>query len=149
VLAGTPALARRAGQHSTSSSRCCMRLQHSVPVRQLQLAGACLNDMPFSWGFNNLACSNLTGPSGLQLVKGKPHSCQGCRTACYCGRGCQTAHWTQHKGACKALEGAPAVHSTARPVDLSRPPVFHCTVCVHLCVDQSMYSRDPPLSSAV
>jgi hypothetical protein len=105
VLASTPAPAETAGQHSVSSS-ICIGLQHSLLIRHLQVAGACLNDMPFSWGCNNPACSNMTGPSELQLVKGKVHSCKGCRTARYCGRACQVAHWKQHKRACKALDVA-------------------------------------------
>lgn len=83
-----------------------LRLQRGIFVLRLEDAAARLADLPFSWGCNNPSCCNTSGPSELQLVKGKAHLCSGCRTARYCSRECQTAHWKRHRPACNALAAA-------------------------------------------
>lgn len=85
-----------------------MGLGQGLPIVKLQEAGRLLDALPFAWGCNNQACRQFSKVSELQLVKGKARTCSGCGTARYCSRECQTAHWKQHKGPCKAIAVAAA-----------------------------------------
>jgi hypothetical protein len=60
---------------------------------------------------NSPICSNLAGPTEVSIVSGKGCICGGCKVARYCGKGCQTPHWKQHKPVCKMLQAAAAQHS--------------------------------------
>jgi hypothetical protein len=60
---------------------------------------------------NNPGCSNLAGAGELSIVSGKGCICGGCQVARYCGRGCQQAHWKQHKPVCRMLQAATAQHA--------------------------------------
>jgi hypothetical protein len=59
---------------------------------------------------NNPGCSNLAAAGELATVSGKSCICGGCQVARYCGRGCQKAHWKQHKPVCKMLQAAAGQH---------------------------------------
>jgi hypothetical protein len=59
---------------------------------------------------NNPGCSNMSGATEAAMVAGKGCICSGCKVARYCGKGCQKAHWKQHKPVCKML-GAAGQHS--------------------------------------
>ena len=76
--------------------------------QQLQAAGKVLACFAMPHACNNLACSNVWGPSEALLVGGRSCICAGCLTARYCGRACQRATWRQHKPVCKALAAAAA-----------------------------------------
>jgi hypothetical protein len=60
---------------------------------------------------NNPGCSNLAAAGELATVSGKSCICGGCQVARYCGRGCQKAHWKQHKPVCKMLQAAAGQHT--------------------------------------
>jgi len=77
-------------------------------VQQLQVTGRALAGLAVPTLCCNPSCSNITGPSDLQLVSGRSCLCGGCRTARYCSRACQKAAWKQHKPACSALAAAAA-----------------------------------------
>jgi hypothetical protein len=72
-------------------------------VQQLQATGAMLSRIAVPHFCNNAACTNLGGPTELQLVSGRSCICAGCHIARYCGRACQRAAWKQHKPVCNAL----------------------------------------------
>jgi hypothetical protein len=82
-------------------------------VQQLRAAGAALTCLPTHMTCNNPSCSNVAGPSELQLVTGSSSQCGGCRTARYCSRTCQLEHWKRHKPACKALAATTEAHGAA------------------------------------
>jgi hypothetical protein len=75
-------------------------------VQQLQGTGLMLSGIAVPHFCNNPACGNISGPTDVQLVSGRSCLCAGCRTARYCGRGCQRVAWQQHKPVCKALSAA-------------------------------------------
>jgi len=77
-------------------------------VQQLQVTGRALAGLAVPTMCCNPCCSNIAGPSDLQLVSGRSCLCGGCRTARYCSRVCQKAAWKQHKPACSALAAAAA-----------------------------------------
>jgi len=77
-------------------------------AQALEALGVTLNTLAIPHACNNPCCSNLSGPSELQLVGGRSATCAGCLTARYCGNLCQRAHWKQHKPVCKALAAAAA-----------------------------------------
>jgi hypothetical protein len=77
-------------------------------VQQLQGAGVMLSGIAVPHFCNNPACGNISGPTDVQLVSGRSCLCAGCRTARYCGLGCQRSAWQQHKPVCKALAAAAA-----------------------------------------
>jgi hypothetical protein len=81
-------------------------------VQQLQATGVMLSSIAVSHFCNNPACVNISGPTEVQLVSGHSCICAGCRTARYCGRGCQRQAWRQHKPVCKALAAAAAAVGT-------------------------------------
>jgi hypothetical protein len=81
-------------------------------VQQLQVTGVMLSSIAVPLFCNNPACVNITGPTKVQLVSGRSCICTGCRTARYCGRGCQRQDWRQHKPVCKVLAAAAAVVHT-------------------------------------
>jgi len=68
--------------------------------------GERLNTVPVAPLCNNPYCSNMAGHAELGLVNGPSCKCASCRVAHYCSRGCQRAHWKQHKPRCKALKEA-------------------------------------------
>ena len=82
----------------------------SIPVGafslQLLNLGHSLGGLSHKRACNNPNCSNLSGPSELQLVKGRSSTCSGCRVARYCGKACMKQHWKQHRPVCKALAAA-------------------------------------------
>jgi hypothetical protein len=80
---------------------------------QLQTAGAALACFAIPQACNNLACSNVCGPSEAQLVGGRTCICGVCLKARYCCRACQRAAWRQHKPVCNALATAAAATATA------------------------------------
>jgi len=95
-------------------------------VQQLQVTGKALAGLAVPTMCCNPCCSNITGPSDLQLVSGRSCLCGGCRTARYCSRGCQKAAWKQHKPACSALAAAAAavagsVTGAAAQVEIKPP----------------------------
>ena len=77
-------------------------------VQQLQATGRMLCNIAVPHFCNNLACTNISGPTEAQLVSGRGCVCAGCRTARYCGPACQRAAWKQHRPVCKALAAAVA-----------------------------------------
>jgi len=85
-------------------------------IQQLQVTGRALAGLAVPTMCCNPSCSNITGPSDLQLVSG----CGGCRTARYCSKTCQKAAWKQHKPACSAL--AAATVAAAATAELETKP---------------------------
>jgi hypothetical protein len=81
--------------------------------KQLKAAGSVLASFAIRQACNNPACSNMGGPSEVQLVNGPSTKCGRCRTARYCGAACQRAAWPQHKAVCKSLEAAAAAAKAA------------------------------------
>jgi hypothetical protein len=77
-------------------------------VQTLRAAGQALGCLATPVCCNNPSCSSLVGLTELQSVSGKGCICAGCRTARYCDRACQRAHWKQHKPVCQALAAATA-----------------------------------------
>ena len=77
-------------------------------VQQLQASGMMLSSIAVPHFCNNPACVNISGPTEVQLVSGRSCICAGCRTARYCGQGCQRQAWKQHRPVCKALAAAAA-----------------------------------------
>jgi hypothetical protein len=77
-------------------------------VQCLRAVGAAAAVIPVPDFCNNSSCVNVCGPSEVLLVSGRSCICAGCRTARYCGRGCQRQAWKQHKPVCKALAAAAA-----------------------------------------
>jgi hypothetical protein len=89
-------------------------------VQQLFDLGDALCAVAHKQSCNNPTCSNVSGPSELQLVKGRSNTCSGCRTARYCSPECMRQHWKQHRPVCKALArtGAePAAASVGRVLE--------------------------------
>lgn len=74
-----------------------------LPRQLIDLGTAACAVYPTPFCCNNPLCGNVAKLSELELVGGKGCVCSGCQVARYCGRGCQTAHWKQHKPACKKL----------------------------------------------
>lgn len=58
-------------------------IENKELVKQFCAAGAALISLPTHMMCNNPACSNVSGPSELQLVTGSSSACGGCRTARY------------------------------------------------------------------
>ena len=87
-------------------------------VQQMRVVWAALGVVPVPNFCNNSSCVTVCGPSEVLLVSGRSCICAGCRTARYCGRGCQRQAWKQHKPVCKALAAAAAatagVHAAER-----------------------------------
>jgi hypothetical protein len=77
-------------------------------VQALQAAGQALGCLATPVCCNNPACCSLVGATEVQSVSGKGCICAGCRTARYCDRACQRAHWKRHKPVCKGLAAAAA-----------------------------------------
>jgi hypothetical protein len=80
-------------------------------IRALEAAGRACSVFAVPHCCNNPGCSNLARASELALVSGKSCICGGCQVARYCGKGCQKAHWKQHKPVCKMLQAAAGQHS--------------------------------------
>jgi hypothetical protein len=79
-------------------------------VDALQAAGNASSVFAVPHCCNNPLCNELSGPSELSLLSGTSCICGGCRVARYCGRGCQKAHWKQHRAVCKVLQGTSVHH---------------------------------------
>uniref|UniRef100_A0A383W307 ATP-dependent RNA helicase n=1 Tax=Tetradesmus obliquus TaxID=3088 RepID=A0A383W307_TETOB len=77
-----------------------------LPGRLLAAADALCAALPVSCCCNNPDCANLGGPSEQQLVAGRGCVCARCKTARYCCKACQVAHWQQHRPVCKQLKAA-------------------------------------------
>jgi hypothetical protein len=98
-----------------------MQLQQQQELlAALQTAGQQLALLAVPHACNNPQCRNVSGPSEAVLVGGRSCVCGGCRTAHYCSRQCQRAHWQQHKPVCRALAatgtvaaGSPATTAAA------------------------------------
>ena len=82
-------------------------------VQKLSAVGEALCSVAHKQSCNNPTCSNVLGPSELQLVKGRSNTCSGCRTARYCSPECMRRHWKQHRPICKGLERAAAAAAAA------------------------------------
>jgi len=85
----------------------------STAAELMTALGLSLNSLAFPTACSNPRCSNLSGPSELQLVSGRGNMCAGCLVARYCSRDCQRQHWKQHKPVCKALAAAAAAGKAA------------------------------------
>jgi hypothetical protein len=77
-------------------------------VQQLGAVGEALSTLAISSACNNPTCSNISGPSEADLVKGSSSTYGGCRAARYCCKACQNKHWKLHRPVCKALAAARA-----------------------------------------
>jgi hypothetical protein len=87
-------------------------------AQALQALGLVLSTLAVSYACNcnNPRCcsgsgsssSSMAGRTELESVSGRSCICAGCLVARYCCRGCQKAHWKQHKPVCKALAAATA-----------------------------------------
>lgn len=88
-------------------------------VQRLEACGQAFTSLALPVFCNNPDCDTITGASEHQLVNGKSCLCAGCKTARYCGRSFQNAHWSQHKPICKALAAAAAAAVAADTVDSS------------------------------
>ena len=88
-------------------------------VQELATLGEALCAVAHKQSCNNPTCSNLSGPSELQLVKVRSSTCSGCRTARYCSPECIRQHWKQHRPVCKALARTAAAAASAEAA--SRP----------------------------
>jgi hypothetical protein len=86
-------------------------------VQRLRAVGAAAGAIPVGSFCNNSGCVNVCGPSEVMLVSGRTNLCAGCRTARYCGRGCQRQAWKQHKPVCKALAAAAAAAAGAHDAE--------------------------------
>jgi hypothetical protein len=75
-------------------------------VKASQAVGRACSVFAVSHCCNNPVCSNMAGASEAAIISGKGCICSGCEVARYCGKGCQTAHWKQHKPVCKMLSAA-------------------------------------------
>jgi hypothetical protein len=73
-------------------------------VQELSALGEALCSVSHKLSCNNPVCSNVLGPSELQLLKGRSNTCSGCRMARYCSPKCMRQHWKQHRPICKRLE---------------------------------------------
>jgi hypothetical protein len=82
-------------------------------VQQLSALGEALCSFAHKQSCNNPTCSNVSGPSELQLVKGRSNTCSGCRTARYCSPECMRQHWKQHRPICKDLARTAAAVAAA------------------------------------
>lgn len=72
--------------------------------QQLTACGAALcTAVPSKGCCNYPGCDNYNATSEQQLVGGSSTTCSGCRTARYCCRQHQQAHWKQHKPVCRML----------------------------------------------
>jgi hypothetical protein len=85
-------------------------------VQQLSALGEALCAVAHKQSCNNPTCGNVSGPSELQLVKGRSNTCSDCRTARYCSPECMRQHWKQHRPVCKALGRAAAKAADAAAV---------------------------------
>lgn len=79
----------------------------------LQGLGVSLTCFAHPHACNNPSCCNVSGPSEMQLVSRRSSLCSACRTARYCGRVCQKAHYKQHKPVCEKLVAAAAAEKAA------------------------------------
>lgn len=80
-------------------------LLHKLGSR-LHALGSILTGFIVTDACNDPSCRNLKGCSEQELVQGSGHACAGCRTARYCGRGCQYEHWGEHQKVCKEVAAA-------------------------------------------
>jgi hypothetical protein len=87
-------------------------------VQQLSALGEALCSVAHKQSCNNPTCSNVLGPSELQLIKGRSNTCSGCRTARYCSPLCMRQHWKQHRPIWGSVERAAAA-APAAPAETS------------------------------
>jgi hypothetical protein len=90
---------------------------------QLSALGKALCSVAHKQSCNNPTCSDLMGPSELQLVKGRSSTCSGCRTARYCGPECMRQHWKQHRPVCKAMARTAAAATAAQAAMAATGPI--------------------------
>jgi hypothetical protein len=77
-------------------------------TQQLLATGGALSSMAVPACCNSPACGNISRTLEVSIVSGHSTKCSGCKTARYCSKVCQKAHWKQHKPVCKALSAAQA-----------------------------------------
>lgn len=67
-----------------------------------------LSLLPNQHSCSKTSCTNLDGDSERDLVRGKRSVCGRCRTAHYCSKRCQQAHWKFHRAQCAKIAAAAA-----------------------------------------
>ena len=96
-----------------SATKAQQQADPAVHAALMQGLGLALSAMPVGTACNNPLCCALEGSSEQRLVVGRARLCAGCRVARYFCRACQSAHWKQHKPACKAVAAAVAATDPA------------------------------------
>lgn len=70
-------------------------------LQQLRATGQVLSSLPSKLACNNPHCTNMSGATERQAVRGK--LCSRCRKAVYCSQVCLTQHRQVHKPVCMAV----------------------------------------------
>lgn len=70
-------------------------------LQQLRATGLVLSSLRSKLACNNPGCTNMSGATERQAVRGK--ACSRCRKAVYCSQECLTQHRQVHKAACTSV----------------------------------------------